>query len=201
MSQLAVTPTFIDTILAACRQVQNGRRHRDVALHAVTELGELAQEVQIATGRTPGKAAGEDGIAGEALDVILCVVDFMHRLDPRTNDRLLIAAMDREAASMNASFTGFVLGGWRGKEPIHQADLKATVLKVAQDLGKLSALREAPFHDEIAEAAWPAACIIQDCLHLISTEIPGIDEEGLIRMARRKLDKWIAKSRPVSEVA
>lgn len=197
MSQQAVsTPSLIGTILEACKQVWDGRSERDIALHALTELGELAQEVQIATGLAPGKVAGADGIEGEALDLILCVVDLMHHHDNRTCDRTFTEAINPAAAETGASFTGAVLSGWRASQPIYKSDMNRHVLSIGGDLGLLCDLGEPRFKMEGLDPVYPAARIIRECIYLIRAEIPGTTELSLIGMARRKLDKWIARSGP-----
>jgi len=47
-----------------------------ILVKAMEELGELAQEVAIKTGDCD-KPVGKDGIIGEAIDAIICLVDLM----------------------------------------------------------------------------------------------------------------------------
>lgn len=190
MSQQAITPTLIDTIFEACRQVRDGRNHRNVALHAVTELGELAQEIEIATGRPRGKVAGEDGIAGEALDLILCIVDFLHQLDARTSDRSIMEAMNAREAAKGVSYASFALYGWSGWRPIEPERMAEMVMSMTEDLGQLYKFDAAPFGEEPCNPLYPAAHVVSDCLQLIRTVKPGITEAELIAMAQVKLAKW-----------
>lgn len=69
--------TLVSEILETSRQIDNGRTIQDVLTHAMTELGELAQEVQIAEGKSY-KQQGADGVVGEALDVINCMIDIIY---------------------------------------------------------------------------------------------------------------------------
>lgn len=46
-----------------------------------SELGELGVEVMIANGQSY-KHPGQDGIIGEAVDTILCLLDMIHLVDP-----------------------------------------------------------------------------------------------------------------------
>lgn len=69
--------SLVNEILYTSTQVENGRNIQDILTHAMTELGELAQEVQIAEGKSY-KPVGSDGIVGEALDVIACMVDIIY---------------------------------------------------------------------------------------------------------------------------
>lgn len=69
--------TLVSEIIKTAVQVQSTRDIQDILTHAMTEMGELAQEVQIAQGNSY-KSAGADGIVGEALDVISCMVDIIY---------------------------------------------------------------------------------------------------------------------------
>jgi hypothetical protein len=69
--------TLVSEILATSKRVNDGRTAQDILTHAVTELGELALEVQISEGKSY-KKAGKDGVVGEALDVISCMVDLIY---------------------------------------------------------------------------------------------------------------------------
>lgn len=69
--------TLVSEIIKNSIQVENQRDIQDILTHAMTELGELAQEVQIASGKSY-KHEGADGIVGEALDVIACMVDMIY---------------------------------------------------------------------------------------------------------------------------
>ena len=70
--------TLVSEITKASFAVRDHRTAQDILTHAMTELGELALEIQIDEGKSY-KQAGEDGIVGEALDVIICMVDIIHR--------------------------------------------------------------------------------------------------------------------------
>lgn len=60
-------------------QVANDRSLRDIFAHGEEEIAELREELdKFDVGAEPG----EDGITGEAIDVILCMVDLIRRHDP-----------------------------------------------------------------------------------------------------------------------
>jgi len=69
--------TLVSEILETSKTVHNDRTIQDILTHAMTELGELALEVQIAEGKSY-KQQGADGIVGEALDVINCMIDIIY---------------------------------------------------------------------------------------------------------------------------
>lgn len=73
--------SLIKQILTASKSINDGRTVQDVLNHGVTELGELALEIQIAQGKSY-KEPGSDGIIGEALDLIACLVDLIYVENP-----------------------------------------------------------------------------------------------------------------------
>lgn len=73
--------SLIAETFAVSDRVKNGRTVTDVLTHATTELGELAQEVIIAEGRSY-KDEGKDGIVGEAIDLMLCAIDIIRVARP-----------------------------------------------------------------------------------------------------------------------
>ena len=85
--------TLVSEIIKNCIQVENQRDIQDILTHAMTELGELAQEVQIASGKSY-KQEGSDGIVGEALDVIACMVDMIYvHYGVSANEEYMISLM------------------------------------------------------------------------------------------------------------
>ena len=75
----------------------------DILTHAMTEMGELALEIQIASGRSY-KEAGADGVAGEAVDVIICMLDILRRARPGlTEDEITALALPKIAKWLEKS--------------------------------------------------------------------------------------------------
>ena len=58
--------------ISLCRDVVNGRDMFDIYRHANGEMDELHEEI---VADMEGDEPGEDGITGEAVDVILCMLD------------------------------------------------------------------------------------------------------------------------------
>lgn len=64
-------------------KIVNDRTDSTILNHAYDEYNELSDEVWLkANGRTPG----EDGIIGESVDVILCMMDLIHRNYPQLTE-------------------------------------------------------------------------------------------------------------------
>lgn len=58
--------------------VRTGSNNREATMASITEeLGELATEIAIENGWKK-REAGPDGVSGEAIDLLLCVVDLLH---------------------------------------------------------------------------------------------------------------------------
>lgn len=51
----------------------------------MSELGELAEEIMISQGNSY-KKPGVDGIVGEAIDTIVCLLDLIHVVDPELTE-------------------------------------------------------------------------------------------------------------------
>jgi len=91
------TSTLANAIRTASRTINNRRTVQDVLTHAVTEIGELALEVQISQGRSY-KQHGDDGIVGEALDVIACMVDMIYVHSPFMTEDEMVAMISPKLA-------------------------------------------------------------------------------------------------------
>lgn len=93
---------MIETILEYSEVVRNDRTPKDVMLKLMEEVGELSTEIAISNGMS-NKEEGDDGILGEAVDAIVCLVDIirLHRPD------ITIEELDRLAyAKCNKWFEG-----------------------------------------------------------------------------------------------
>lgn len=87
--------TLVTRIFAASDLIKNGRSVMSIIEYGGTEYGELTEEGIIAQGRSY-KSPGKDGIIGEALDVILCMVDVIRIEDPSlTEDDLIEIAIPK----------------------------------------------------------------------------------------------------------
>ena len=63
----------LELIVDRCHRIENSRTQYSVLMHAMGELNELSDEIHFElTGYDPGP----DGILGEAIDILLCAIDF-----------------------------------------------------------------------------------------------------------------------------
>lgn len=79
----------IDIVRHFAGEIQNGRNLFDIFDHGEKEMVELAEELGLAHA---GRPSGPDGIVGEAIDVMACMLDmiFVYQPDITTEE---IAAM------------------------------------------------------------------------------------------------------------
>lgn len=74
--------------------------HRDlnsILASAMSELGELAQEIAIEN-KQSYKQPGKDGIVGEAIDTLCCLLDLIHKYDPDLTEEDLIEIAERKCS-------------------------------------------------------------------------------------------------------
>lgn len=83
MSLYSIVSIFSD-------RVNDGRTNRKIYDHAVGEMAELDCEI---AAKNQGIPAGPDGILGEAIDVIACMMDLIRKNYPMVTDAELEAAM------------------------------------------------------------------------------------------------------------
>ena len=86
---------FIEYALKATKEVKNKRTMQDILTHLMTEVGELAQEIQIAEGKSY-KEHGKDGVIGEAIDVIACAIDIISKYDSQINELDLMPILTKK---------------------------------------------------------------------------------------------------------
>lgn len=80
--------SFMEHALETTKEIKNDRTMQDILTHLMTEVGELAQEIQIAEGKSY-KKHGADGVVGEAIDVIACAIDIISQYDSNLDEDML----------------------------------------------------------------------------------------------------------------
>ncbi|AUR85796.1 hypothetical protein NVP1081O_061 [Vibrio phage 1.081.O._10N.286.52.C2] len=76
---------MINTVLATSKRINNGRKPYDVLASATEELGELSTEVRVKYGCSY-KTPDVDGILGESVDGILCLIDMIYVDNPEITE-------------------------------------------------------------------------------------------------------------------
>ncbi len=88
--------TLVSVVKQTSIKIDNLNTHRSLSsimMSATEEFGELATEVNIASG-TSYKSAGDDGVVGEALDSIACLLDLIHQYNPYLTEEELCARLE-----------------------------------------------------------------------------------------------------------
>ena len=75
--------SIIYEIAKVCKEVDDGRNPHSTLAYLMEEVGELATEVNIGQ-KFSNKLPGEDGVIGEAADVIICAIDLIYQDNPFT---------------------------------------------------------------------------------------------------------------------
>jgi hypothetical protein len=163
---------FVNLVRQAAIHVENGRTPMDILDYAMTELGELAEEIIIAGGRSY-KAPGKDGVAGEAIDLAVCLVDLAFITASGDLDNPYGLQM-----TIKEAFEAHLID-----------DTRAELHQIIRLIGSISAdiERHALSIGQIRRAVF-------SCIQIIRRELPSSDEKALCEMARPKLEKWVAKS-------
>jgi hypothetical protein len=89
--------SLIQQIFRVSDQVADDRGEFRVLAHVMEEVGELSQEVIIAAGHSY-KEPGEDGVVGEAVDAILCVVDLIRIHNPNITEEQINKIAEQKLA-------------------------------------------------------------------------------------------------------
>lgn len=84
-----IMKTLIGETFKYSEQIDNNRNPFYVLSKCTEELGELSEEVQIASG-VSYKYKGKDGIVGEAIDLITCLLDMIHITEPDLTEEDLV---------------------------------------------------------------------------------------------------------------
>ena len=188
-------PTLITEILAGCARVEDGRQPEDIMLRAMAELGELAAEAAIARGIGMHESSDANGVAGKAMDLLICMVDHMRAHDPDIGDAELVAASTTHQPNWSKPFTAIALG-WGARDNTTLQHRQSRILECIKDLADLHGGPEEDHHRERRWRHEVGANAVRACLLLIAGERPGITDEELIGMARPRLEAWTGSHAP-----
>ncbi|MEM2159388.1 MAG: hypothetical protein QXN55_00350 [Candidatus Nitrosotenuis sp.] len=72
---------MLKQIMIRSKEIVDGRTRADIFTYLIEEVGELAAELNVESGYSQ-KKPGDDGVIGEAIDAIICLVDLIRRHDP-----------------------------------------------------------------------------------------------------------------------
>ena len=177
--------TLIKSVLEASAKVDNQRTGVHVMVHLVSELGELAQEVIIAQGRSY-KEPGKDGVVGETIDVLLCLIDLLYVANNKDADLVrAITANDTPHYAGDMSLD---------EEFLFLGEAIASCSTEPLDSFGQSLLKNQ--HSRLGHSYFEGPILgendaIDSALALIDKHAPVSDTE-FFAIVQNKLDKWIA---------
>lgn len=86
---------MIEQVFNVSDKIKNGRTIHDVFPYLIEEVGELATEINIKTGFS-NKKPGKDGIIGESIDAIICLLDIIRLEQPDITEDHLVEIFERK---------------------------------------------------------------------------------------------------------
>ncbi|NDV50641.1 hypothetical protein [Salipiger sp. PrR003] len=176
-TNLAHTTNWVSRFVPA-RSVPN------VALATLSELGELAEEVNIQTGYCP-KEPDVDGVVGEVADVLICLGDLVWTTFPDEEDRTYV------------EMRGFDLSGFSDINPATWLEAEQAVSRAAKLVSDLAIQSHSGGHDDtwevIAGFSSTLADVVKDLLATARSGDPSITLERFQEILTTKTAKWASK--------
>lgn len=90
-----MTRRFIDMSLKKCAFIKNDRTVSSVMEHLKGEVLELEDEVAKYINNEP---SGDDGILGEAVDVMICAMDLVYLKNPSVSSEYVFSVVEKKLA-------------------------------------------------------------------------------------------------------
>lgn len=84
---------MIEIVREFAIRINNGRTLQTIIDHMKGEVVECQDEINLVQA---GKPEGEDGVIGEAIDIIQCALDLIFEIDPNITEEELNAIMLRK---------------------------------------------------------------------------------------------------------
>lgn len=98
---MTVDNDIVSQIFRISDEIKDSRKVSDALLYAMTEIGECSEEHLISTGYS-SKKAGADGVVGEAIDAIICLIDVIRLHDKNITKEQLEEITNRKLAKWKA---------------------------------------------------------------------------------------------------
>lgn len=95
--------TLVTTTFQKLADLKEGSPLLAKMSHLTAEVGELAEEINILHEQPVNKRPGEDGIVGEAIDVILCALDIVRMINPLITEKEIEEFASRKLAKWEAT--------------------------------------------------------------------------------------------------
>lgn len=182
---------IFDTVWEAAKQADIYHKNRTVQSiynHAMSEMGEIALEVNIEDGQSY-KAPGSDGIVGESLDAIAAMLDLVYKVNPDfPKDRYLEATnKNRHTHSKSMFSTPRVqVTTIHGLLNVVQAEMG----KVALAINDVNNFKLFQVQMKLIDTSLEVVASLLDLIYKVN---PDFTEEQLVAILDPKMKKWIEK--------
>jgi NTP pyrophosphatase (non-canonical NTP hydrolase) len=179
----------------------NTRTMNTILNHAMSEMGETAEEINIVKGEK--SQPGPDGVIGEALDTIAALLDLIYVVNPNLTEKQLVQIIDPFAD--NETMYDMVWNEEKNVAKYHGVRNDASILNYAMcKMGELAievniangASYKKPSTNGVIGKAMHTNFALMDLIHCID---PTLIEAELIQKLEPKMGKWIAKIKEHSE--
>jgi NTP pyrophosphatase (non-canonical NTP hydrolase) len=93
---------MIEQVFATSSAIKDDRTIYQILAYLMEEVGELSTEINIQQGYSY-KSVGKDGIVGEAVDCMVCLLDIIHQVNPTITPDMLSSMASIKLAKWRAS--------------------------------------------------------------------------------------------------
>lgn len=179
----------------------NTRTMNTILNHAMSEMGETAEEINIIKGGI--SQPGSDGVIGEALDTIAALLDLMYVVNPNLAEKEAVNVLDDfkdgetiYSAVWNEAKNPNKYHGIRNDTAIlNYAMCKMGELAIEVNIANGASYKK-PSPGGVIAKAMHTNMALMDLIHCIN---PNFTEAELIAKLEPKMGKWISKIKEHSE--
>lgn len=180
--------TIFDAVYQAAKQADIYHKNRTVQSiynHALSEMGEIALEINIADGQSY-KAAGTDGIVGETLDAIAAMIDVIYKVNPDFTQEDYLKTTNRLKKKMSKSMVGT---NFMQPTTIHGLFnvAQAQMGKVALEINNMDNSKQV---NNLVKEVVKTVVYMLDMIYKVN---PEFTEAQLVEILNPKMKKWIEK--------
>lgn len=97
---------MIKTVFDVSDAIKNNRKLHQIFTYLIEEVGELSTELNIHDGYST-KTPGKDGVVGEAVDAIICLLDIIRVYDPTITEEKLVEICSAKVRKWELKSSGF----------------------------------------------------------------------------------------------
>lgn len=183
--------TIFDSVWEAAKLADIYHKNRTVQSiynHAMSEMGEIALEVNIEDGQSY-KAPGSDGIVGESLDAIAAMLDLVYKVNPAFHKHHYLEATSKNRHTHSKSMFStprVQVTKIHGLLNVAQAEMG----KVALAINEFNNFNNYDSQDKLIDTSLETVASLLDLIYKVN---PDFSEEELVAILDPKMKKWIEK--------